>query len=71
MSERINPDFYTVEHAPLGELMSMEKTDIVQMELKRRAAEALQQAYALYLNAFGDAAAGQFSDDAGRLVRHE
>lgn len=69
MSEKFEPDFYTVKHAGLAELLEMARTADVQEELEKRAAEKLREVFEIYKKAFADNAPEKFSDDAARLFQ--
>ena len=67
MSEHLDPDFYTVSHAPLCELLDMARTAPVKAELEKRAICELEKVFVLYRDVFGDNAAERFSEDAASL----
>lgn len=72
MSEKLEPDFYTVRHAELCELLDVERTPAVKAELERRALDELKRVFQMYREVFGDNAPERFSEDAASLfVRNE
>ena len=67
MTEKFEPDFYTVRHAELVELLDVERTPAVKSELERRALDELKRVFQLYRDVFDDSAAERFSEDAASL----
>lgn len=67
MSEKLEPDFYSVKHAELAELLSVERSAPVAAELERRALDELKRVFQLYREVFNDRAAERLSEDAASL----
>nr|BBE29006.1 hypothetical protein [uncultured bacterium] len=67
MTEKFEPDFYTVRHAELVELLDVERTAPVAAELERRALDELKRVFQLYREVFNDRAAERLSEDAASL----
>lgn len=63
MSDKTLSDFYSVKHASLTDLLSLERTALVFSELERRAKQEFENTFRIYQEIYGLSAVEHFSDD--------